>query len=160
MSRLFVYTMLISDQDTRVSTYRGMKDEMIQLQSKFGAESSYIEPEILKMDSGVLDKFIAQEPRLQVYRHYLEDVTRRRAHTGSTAEEKLLASAQVISQGPQSVYNIFSNAEFPYPSVILSDEKTVKLNESMYELQRASAIREDRQKVMAAYFGALGTYRG
>jgi oligoendopeptidase F len=160
MSRLFVYTMLISDQDTRVSTYRGMKDEMIQLQSKFGAESSYIEPEILKMDSGVLDKFIAQEPRLQVYRHYLDDVTRRRAHTGSAAEEKLLANAGIISQGPYSTYSVFSNAEFPYPSVILSNEKTVKLNESSYELNRASAIREDRQKVMAAYFNTLGAYRG
>src|ERR1700733_9339073 len=52
LSRLFIYTLLISDQDTRVSMYRGMKDEMIQLQSKFGAESSYIEPEILKMDNG------------------------------------------------------------------------------------------------------------
>jgi oligoendopeptidase F len=160
LNRLYVYASLISDQDTRVSAYLGMKQEMDQLASTFGTESAYMEPEILKIDTGTLDQFVSQEPRLQVYRHYLEDVTRRRAHTGSKAEEKLLASAQVISQGPQSVYNIFSNAEFPYPSVILSDEKTVKLNESMYELQRASAIREDRQKVMAAYFGALGTYRG
>jgi len=160
LNRLYVYASLISDQDTRVSAYLGMKQEMDQLASTFGTESAYMEPEILKIDTGTLDQFVSQEPRLQVYRHYLDDVTRRRAHTGSTAEEKLLASAQVISQGPQSVFNIFSNAEFPYPSVILSDEKTVKLNESMYELQRASAVREDRQKVMATYFGALGTYRG
>jgi len=160
LNRLYVYANLISDQDTRVSAYLGMKQEMDQLASTFGTESAYMEPEILKIDTGTLDQFVSQEPRLQVYRHYLDDVTRRRAHTGSTAEEKLLASAQMISQGPQSVFNIFSNAEFPYPSVILSDEKTVKLNESMYELQRASAIREDRQKAMAAYFGALGTYRG
>lgn len=160
LNRLSVYASLISDQDTRASTYLGMKQEMLQLQSTFGTESAYIEPEILKMDSGALDQFMAKEPRLQVYRHYLDDVTRRKAHTGSAAEEKLLASAEVISEGPQSVYNIFSNAEFPYPSVVLSDEKTVKLNESTFELQRASAIREDRQKVMAAYFSALGAFRG
>jgi oligoendopeptidase F len=159
LKRLNVYASLISDQDTRVSTYLGMKQEMVHLESTLGEEAAYLKPEILKMDNGTLDQFLAQEPRLQVYRHYLDDVTRRRAHTGSAAEEKLLASAEVISQGPGSVYTIFSNAEFPHPSVVLSDEKTVKLDESAYELQRASAIREDRQRVMAAYFGALGAYR-
>jgi oligoendopeptidase F len=160
LNRLRVYASLISDQDTRVSTYLGMKQEMIQLGSSFGEEAAYIKPEILKMDSGTIDKFLAQEPRLQVYRHYLDDVTRLREHTGTAAEEKLLASASVISEGPSSVFNIFSNAEFPHPSVILSDEKTVKLDESAYELYRAAGVREDRQKAMSAYMGALGAYRG
>ena len=159
LKRLRVYSGLISDQDTRVSTYQGMKQEMLQLRSSFEAEGAYIEPEILKIDSGTLNKFVAQESRLQAYRHYLDDVTRRRAHTASEAEEKLLANSRVISSGSASAYNIFSDADFPHPSVVLSDGETVKLDESAYALYRASAIREDRQKVMAAFFGALGAYR-
>lgn len=65
-----------------------------------------------------------------------------------------------MASGPSSVYNIFSNADFPYPTVVLSDGKTVKLDDAAFELYRASPIREDRQKVMAAFFGALGGYRG
>jgi oligoendopeptidase F len=160
LNRLRVYAMLNSDQDTRASEYLGMKQEMVQLESSLGEETAYIKPEILKTDSGTIDKFLAQEPRLRVYRHYLDDVTRLRAHTGSAAEEKLLASAKVISDGPLSSFNIFSNAELPHPSVILSDEKTVRLDESAFELYRASSVREDRQKVMASFFGALGAYRG
>jgi oligoendopeptidase F len=160
LKRLSVYAGLISDQDTRVSAYQEMQQEMIQLRSAFGTETAYIEPEILKMDNATIDRFITQEPRLQVYRHYLDDVTRRRAHTLSEAEEKLLAGAQVMASGPSSVYNIFSNADFPYPTVVLSDGKTVKLDDAAFELYRASPIREDRQKVMAAFFGALGGYRG
>jgi oligoendopeptidase F len=158
--RLTTYAGLISDQDTRVSVYQGMRQEMTQMWSTFGVQAAYIEPEILAIDNAKLQAFLAQEPRLNVYRHYLDDVTRRRAHTGTEAEEKLLAASQVISSGPSSTYNIFSNADFPYPAVTLSDGKTVKLTSSAYELQRASANRGDREKVMSTFFNTLGDYRG
>jgi len=157
--RLQAYARLVSDQDTRVGTYQGMKQEMVQLSSNFDSEAAYIEPENLKIDSATLSQFIAQEPRLGVYHHYLDDVTRRRPHTASEAEEKLLASSKIISAGPRDAYEIFSNADFPYPSVVLSDRKTVRMDTSAYELHRASASQQDRQKAMAAYLGALGAYR-
>jgi oligoendopeptidase F len=160
LKRLRSYANLTSDQDTRLSANQGMKQEMLQLSTTLDAESSFIEPEILRIDRAKLDQFLAREPRLQVYRHYLDDVTRRRAHTGSESEERLLANAKVISTGPSTAYNIFSNADFPYPSVVLSDGKTVKLDQAAYTLYRASPNREDRQKVMASYLGALGAYRG
>ena len=159
LSRLFVYAGLHSDEDTRVSMYQGMQQEMIQLGSAFGTETAFIEPEILKMDNATIQKFIAQEPRLKIYRHYLEDIARRRAHTLSKAEEKLLASASVMASGPSSVYGIFADADFPYPSVTLGDGKTVKLDKAAFSLHRASPSREDRQKVMEAFFTALGKYR-
>ena len=65
-----------------------------------------------------------------------------------------------MASGPFSVYGIFSNADFPYPSVVLSDGKTVKLDKAAFSLYRASPSREDRQKVMSAFFNALGAYRG
>jgi oligoendopeptidase F len=159
LRRLYSYAGLISDQDTRVSDYQGMKQEMVQLWSTFGADSAFIEPEILKMDSATLQRYIAQEPRLQVYRQYLDDVTRRRPHTLSEPEEKLLASSAVMAAGPSSAHSILSNADFPFPSVTLSNGTSAKLTTAGFELNRASAVREDREKVMAAYFRALGNYR-
>ena len=159
ISRLFVYAAMSSDQDTRVSTYQGMEQEMIQLSSVFGTETAFIEPEILKMDNATLERFLAQEPRLQKFRHYLEDVARRRAHTLSNAEEKLLAASGVMASGPSSAYGIFADADFPYPSITLSDGKTVKLDKAAFSLHRASLNRDDRQKVMEAFFTALGKYR-
>jgi oligoendopeptidase F len=159
-TRLFIYASLISDQDSRISTYQAMQQEMIQVMSSLGTETAYMEPEILKMDNGTIERFLKQEPRLHVYQHYLEDIARRRAHTLSNAEEKLLAGSAVMASGPFSVYGIFSNADFPYPSVVLSDGKTVKLDKAAFSLYRASPSREDRQKVMSAFFNALGAYRG
>jgi len=160
LARLYVYASMSSDQDTRVSAYQGMEQEMIQLNSSLGTEEAFIQPEILKIDKATIDRFLAEEPRLHVYRHYLEDIERQRAHTLSNAEEKLLAGSSVMASGPSSVYGIFTDADFPYPSVPLSDGKTVKLDKAAFSLYRASPNREDRQKVMEAFFSALAKYRG
>ena len=160
LTRLFVYASMRSDEDTRVSTYQGMQQEMIQLGSILGTETAFIEPEILNMDNATIERFLSQEPRLHVFRHYLDDIARRRAHTLSNAEERLLAGSSVMASGPSSVFGIFADADFPYPSVTLSDGKTVKLDKAAFSLHRASPSREDRQKVMEAFFSALGKYRG
>ena len=159
LTRLFLYASLSSDQDTRVSIYQAMEQEMIQLSSVLGTEAAFIEPEILKMDGAMIDRFLSEEPRLGVYRVYLQDIARRRAHTLSNAEEKLLAAASVMASGPSSLYGIFADADFPYPAVSLADGKTVKLDKASFALHRASSHREDRQKVMEAFFTALAQYR-
>ncbi|HEX4489211.1 MAG TPA: oligoendopeptidase F [Terriglobales bacterium] len=159
-SRLYVYTSLLSDLDTRVSAHQAMKQEMNQTASKFSAEAAFIEPEILKMDPAVINRYVAQEPRLKIYRHMLDDIVRRKDHTLSDVEEKLLAGAGFMASAPSDIFGIFSDADFPYPTVTFSDGKSARLDISNYELYRSAANREDRQKAMAAFFGELGKYRG
>ena len=48
LARLYSYASLLADQDTRDSSHEGMRQEMNQLAAAFGAESSFIEPELLK----------------------------------------------------------------------------------------------------------------
>jgi oligoendopeptidase F len=159
-ARAYVYASMMSDTDTRVSKYQGMQQEMIQLGAQLAAETSFVEPEILKIDKATIDTFVAGEPRLRNYRLYLDDIQRRAPHTLSDAEERLLASAGVIASAPSTTYGIFSDADFPYPTVSLSDGKSVRLDSSGFSLYRAVPNRDDRQKVMSGFFGALGKYRG
>src|SRR5436190_5603992 len=58
LSRAFVYVGLLADQDTREPGPQGMREEMVQLGAAFSAESSYIEPEILKLPEATLETFI------------------------------------------------------------------------------------------------------
>lgn len=159
-TRLYVYASMMSDQDTRVSVYQGMQQEMAQIGANFGAETSFVEPEILKMDPAAVDSFIAKEPRLKVYSFYLHDILRRRAHTLTDSEERLLANSSLVSNAPSDIFGILSNADFPYPTVTLSDGKAVKLDSAAFNLYRAVPNRADREKVMSAFFGALGSFRG
>ena len=160
LSRLYVYAQMLSDQDTRDATHLGMKQEMIQLAAAEAAEVAFLEPEILRFEKGRVDKFIRNEPRLKIYRFYLEDIARRSAHTLSAAEEKLLADMGPLAGASSSTYGILSNADFPFPSVTLSDGKVVKLDQAAFADLRALPNRSDREKVMSAFFTALGHFSG
>jgi oligoendopeptidase F len=160
LQKVYLYASLLSDQDTRVSKHQGMQQEMQQVAAKFAEQVAFLEPEILKIDKAAMDKAIAQEPRLKTYKHYLDDIQRRRPHTLSDGEERLLAASSLATSAPSAVYNIFSNADFPYPTVTLSDGKAVKLDSSAFSLYRGVPNRGDRQKVMEAFFKALGQFKG
>jgi oligoendopeptidase F len=49
LSRTYVYASLKSDQDTRVSLYQGMQQEMLQIASRFSAAAAFVEPAILSI---------------------------------------------------------------------------------------------------------------
>jgi oligoendopeptidase F len=159
-SRLYVYASMTSDQDTRVSQYQGMQQEMAQLGATIGAEGSFIEPEILKIEPAKIESAISSEPRLKVYTFYLHDILRRRAHTLSDSEEKILANSSIVASGASDTFGILSDADFPYPTITLSDGKSVKLDSSGFNLYRQLPNRADREKVMSSFFAALGAFRG
>jgi len=158
LSRLYVYASMLADQDTRVAEPQGMQQEMQQLAATFGAQAAYIEPEILKAGAPVVESFLAKEPRLKIYTFYLKDIARRAAHTLTDSEEKILADASPLAASPSNIYGILANADFPYPSVTLSDGRTVKIDQAGYNELRTLPNRADREKVMSAFFTALGGF--
>src|SRR5262249_27071855 len=105
------------------------------------------------------ERMLASEPRLKIYGFYLEDVARRAPHTLSASEEELLANAGPLAGAPSNAFNILSNADFPYPSVTLRDGRSVKLDQAAFADLRALPNRADREKVMSAFFTALGGFR-
>jgi oligoendopeptidase F len=159
ISRLWAYASMLADQDTRDSAHQAMRQEMVQLGAAFGAEIAYVEPELLRAGKPTIDTFLGAEPRLKPYRFYLEDVARRAAHTLTENEEKILADAGPLAGAPSDVFSILSNADFPYPTVTLSDGRAVKLDQATFSDLRALPNRADREKVMATFFKALGDFR-
>jgi oligoendopeptidase F len=139
--RLYVYASLQSDIDTRIAANQALQQEMSQLATRLSTEAAFVEPEILKMDRAKVNSFIAQEPRLAIYRQYLDDIVRRQAHTLSAAEEKIIADAGLITEAPADTYGIFSDADFPYASVKLSDGEEVLVDKAGFNRWRAVANR-------------------
>jgi oligoendopeptidase F len=159
LSRLHCYAAMKSDQDTRSSEYLAMKQQMEQSATDYNSNASFIEPEIARMDKDKIDAFIAKEPELRVFKMYLYDILRTKAHKLSEQEERILAEAGLLANAPSSIYGVFSNAEFPYPQVKLSDGTIAKLNKAGYALYRAVPNRSDREAVFQAFWGAVNEFR-
>ena len=160
LNRLHCYASMRSDEDTRDSHCMGMEQQITQLGAEFAARAAFVEPEIVAgLDRTALDAFERVEPGLAVHRHNLEDILRRKEHTLTAGEETILANATLVADGPATIYAVFSDADFPFPTVDLAGGRRVRLDKAAFNLERMSTNRDDRRAVFAAYFGALHAYR-
>ncbi|MFA6958881.1 MAG: oligoendopeptidase F [Thermoanaerobaculia bacterium] len=158
--RLYVYASMNADTDTREAKYQGMQQEMTSLATEVSAATSWMQPEVLALGKEKVDGFIKAEPKLEIYRQTLDDIVRRKAHTGTPGEEKIIADAGLATAGAGSARNIFANADFPYPTIKLADGSEAKLTQAAFGVHRASGNRDDRKAAFDAFFGEIGKYRG
>jgi len=113
-SRLYSYAHMRSDEDTRISKYIGMMQELEYLITDYRSKTSFIEPEICSISSKTIKKYISKEPGLKIYQMYLDDIQRTKAHKLSEKEEDILAQASSITDSSRSIFNIFSNQNFRF----------------------------------------------
>ena len=157
--RLYTYASQLADQDRRVSGNLEMVQEVQQMAVEYETLVSFVTPELLAVGSPKIEQYIQQEAKLAEYAHYLRDILRRAPYTLTPAEEKVAAQAGNLAGAGQSLYSIFTNAEFPYPEVTLSSGETVRLDAAAYSLHRAAANRADRDKVFKTFWEAYTKYR-
>lgn len=158
-TRLMCYASMSSDLDTRDAAYMAMEQEMGQIGTDFAALTSFIEPEILRMGRDTVDRSIQQQKGLETYRHVLDDILRKQEHTGTESEEKIIADAGLMADSPGTIYSVFSNADFPFPEVILASGVKVRLDPPAFGLHRRSPVKEDRKKVFVSFLGKMHEFR-
>lgn len=154
-TRLYSYASMHSDEDTRNTSYLAMNQEMEQLATQLSSLSAFSDPEILAAGKEKIESYISSNKELEKYRMSMMDLFRRQKHRLSAPEEKIMAEASTMMQSPQSIYNIFSNAELPYPTVKLSTGEEVTLTAAGYSKYRALENRNDREIVFDAFFSKL-----
>ncbi len=118
LGRLANYAMRKSDVDTRNPVYQAMSGKFRSAAVALGAACSFETPEIMAISDETLEGFYAQCPGLKKYRRYLTDQRRRKAHTLSAQEERLLAAAREMSGAPSNVYSLFSNADVTFADAV------------------------------------------
>jgi len=158
-TRLYLYAGMNSDLDTRNMQFTGMKQELQQMFADFGAKSAFIQPEILSADWSIIDGFIKSEPKLEPYRMGLDNLFRTKKHTLSEQEERIMALSGMIGGVPSNLYNTFSNAEMPAPTVTLSTGEKALLSGTTFGKYRAVPNRDDRKLIFETFFNNLEKFK-
>jgi oligoendopeptidase F len=151
-NKLSDYAARISDEDLRISDNQALLQQSYSLGTQFSEKTSFLNPEILKMDPSKIETFFKEKPALEEYKMFISDIQRLRAHTLTEAEETLLASFGLITDTPVNVYNIFNNAEQPVPQISLSTGEKIDLTSSAYTKYRSTSNRDDRKIIFKALF--------
>ena len=151
------YAMRRGDQDTRDANYQAMNGKFISAVTELSAGLSFATPEIMAIPEESLEGFYADCPRLERYRRYLTDQRRKKAHTLSAAEERLLAAAAEMAGAPDSVYSSLLNADLTYPDALDSEGKPHSLSQSTFVPLEESG---DRVLRKSAYENLYHTLNG
>lgn len=158
LRRVSSYASMLSDSDTRNAGALEMRQSVGLLATRFSQTTSFVKPEVLAIDEDQLESFFKAKPKLEVYRHFLEDIVREKPHTLDARGEGLIATAGLMADAPSTVYSILANAEIPWPTLTLSDGAKVRLDQAAYSRYRAVPNRKDRKRVFDAFFTTWRAY--
>jgi len=158
-SDLANYCMRLSDEDTRSPVGQAMSGRFMSQIVAVSAGCSFDTPQIMAIDDEVLEGFYAAYPALERYRRYLTDLRRRKAHTLSAAEERLLAAAGEMAQAPDTVFGALHDADMRYPDAVDAQGNAHPLSPATYVLLQESTDRVLRRSAYENLYTAIGQFR-
>lgn len=144
LSRLFTYAALRSDEDITNTETRAMRERATRIATEAGAQLAFIEPEILAAPEDALTALI-DAPKLDGYRHLLQDLARKRAHTRSIEVEELLAQSADIARSPREIFDALDDGDLEYGTVIDDEGNEIPLTKGSNQVLLESKNREVRK---------------
>ncbi len=152
---LYVYAYQRRDEDAGVAKYCAMCDKVDALGVKFGEKSAYITPELTALDGEFL-LALSRKEEFADYDYQLCEIVRRKQHTLSAAEEKLLAGVGLFSDGFHDAFNMFDSLDVKFRPVRDEDGRRVEMSHGVYSKLLSSSDRKVRKAAFNSMFAAYG----
>lgn len=146
LEKIYYYAHLNYDADTLDEKYKVMTNKVSDLFTKYDELSSFVVPEILKLDEEKLNTFYKDEEKLEDYRFSIENIYRFKNHTLDEEKEKMLSNLSKCLSNPEETYEALTDSDFEYDYITDEKGNKVKFNESNYSLFIKSKDRSVRKR--------------
>lgn len=155
LSYLYAYTHMKHHEDTRINENLADATKSEMIASELGKATAFIVPEIIGMDSSLLETFLKDE-RIAPYKKMIDEILRDKPYTLSEKEEELMAAVTDLTGVAENTYEMLSYADMKFPEI--EDEKGEKVrldhfNYSTYIKSKNQRVRKD------AFEAEFGTYK-
>ena len=146
----------VDTQDTKnLANARKIDSVAVEISSRL----AFFEPLVLELSQDQLERFYREEPRLEAYRLYIEEIQRQKEHRLSPEMEALLASAGEIRQAPGEIFGIFNNADLQFPEIEDEKGEKIRITHGRYITLLNSTDRRVRKEAFAALYQTYGQYQ-
>lgn len=159
LEKLYVYAHMKNDQDTRVAKYQEYYAKAMTLYSQLDQVFSFYEPEFMAFTEEQYQNFLAEEPKLQPYKHFFDKLLQNKDHVLSQREEELLAGAGEIFGAASETFAILDNADIVFQFVKDEDGNEVQLSHGVYMRLVESKNREVRRGAYGALYSTYEQYQ-
>ncbi len=150
-ARVQVYATMSSAVDTADQRGAAMNGRAMSALAQAGATTAFVDPELLSMGEAKLRGWLADDPRMKLYEHYVNDLFRKQAHVRSAEVEEILGLARDSFMTVRTTAHSLANADFQFKPAKSSDGKKVELTQSTFDAILNASDRKARQTAWENY---------
>jgi oligoendopeptidase F len=151
LRKLSVYAGLFRSVDAEDNAANIMAGQVSSVAASFASLMAFGQPELLALGQAKLEQLIAQEPKLEVYKHSFEILEKSRSHVRSGEVEMLLgAVSEPFSQAAQT-HGVMVNADLKFNPAIDSSGTGFEVAQSTLRNLIASPDRTLRVAAWESY---------
>jgi len=154
VTRAYTYSRMRKDEDNANADYQSMHDRAASLAVEATSAMAFLRPETLSISDEALERFISEQPALELYRMFLDNIRRMRDHTLSASEERILAMAGEVGHAVPAIFTMLNNADLKFPSILDADGSTVEVTHGRYIRFMQSRDRRVRKDAFDALYSS------
>ena len=159
LEKVYVYANQRLHENTDNSTYQNLASQAQGLLVELSESMSFVEPELMELPDGTIEKFLKENEELSVYRQYFENIIRQKKHVLPTEQEALLAAMGDVAESPKDIFSMFNNADIRFPEITGEDGHPVQVTHGRYMSLMQSNNRQVRKSAFEAMYGVYGDWR-
>lgn len=152
--RIYGYAMLTYHQDMSNQDSIKLYKRVENLTTEVSEAESFVSPEISKIDDSRLEEYL-QDERMKEYEKSIRDIMKEKKHILSEEVEEVLAKYSEIFSNCENTYDIFTNTEFEFPSIIDEEGFEHKMSTAMYSqylMSNSESIRKQAFESMYSLY--------
>ena len=157
--KVYVYANQRLHENTDNAVYQNLASRAQSLLVEMSERTSYIEPEIMELPEGTIEKYLQESGELRVYGQYFENMIRQKAHVLPGEMEKLLASAGELAESPKDIFSMFNNADIRFPKITGEDDTDVEVTHGRFISLLQSKDQRVRKDAFEALYGVYEKFR-
>ncbi|MBK1468740.1 oligoendopeptidase F [Parvimonas parva] len=156
VEKLYCYSYMKRDEDSRVPESQKLALEVNSLGTRFSSAMAFFDPFLMSLSNEELENFY-KEGDNEKYRVHFENILRFKPHTLSEQEEKLLANCgEMVGTGQNSFY-MLSYADMDYGKIENKDgEKLTPANYNNFLLDENEEVRKEAFDKM---YGTISSFK-
>jgi len=158
--RIATYASLRGSEDGSSPANQAKLGRAAALAAKLDASSAFVRSEILLLPEDTVQRYLALEPGLAPFRHFLADLLQVRAHMLTPETEATLAALGEVTGAPYMIYERAKSSDMEFPPFTTADGQQFAMSFSLYEDWYVSSSDTNlRRRANDAFARGLGAYK-
>ena len=158
--KVYRYPQLTLDTDTRNQDAASKLQQVQIVFAKFGTATSWVNPELLEIPWGKMEKWLDNNSELDPYRFGIENLFRQQKHVLDEEKETLLSYFSQFNGTPSDIYASISTTDVKFPEIELSNGEKIKATNGNYsKVLATNQNQDDRKKIFEAHYGTYTDYK-